>query len=346
MGGNAFENTKRIDKQTLDVLYKKLELVFKEHSRFKFAMPPELIGKESFGDIDIHYTELEECTKDDHIKLGESVMDSLGCETAPVDMGVLKCFLTRERYQLDLHYFDPKEFDLSLVIFGNGDFNMLLNMIIRQLGFKLNEKGLFLRSHVTGLEQDFFLSDELESIGEFLYLQPEHFDGITSLTRAQVFQVITKSPFFCSSIFEGFKQDSSHVNRQRFAKRPMLKEFLTVATLGMHEPRQLDSKEEMNRALLFFDRMESFQNEIILGERLKREVEYKNKCKKFMNGKIIQDIYPDLTGPKLGKFLLCFREECGGSFEEYYCFLENAGPVELRAKIEICYDIVQNSLAW
>ena len=137
-------------------------------------------------------------------------------------------FLTSERYQVDLKFCRSENLQFLLAFKSNNDFGALLGHLLTPLKLKWSECGLSLRlemESVPGLgsrKKDFLLSRDLEQVCHFLGIPKYSFDGKTSLSSKQVFEILTSSRvFFCADYSEKYKI------KERRKKRPLSDAFFT-----------------------------------------------------------------------------------------------------------------------
>lgn len=266
MGGDAFDGTQRLDRASLARVFARLsaildavdltdlaaELGVAYVPRLRYAMPPELLDKQSFGDLDLHYT-LETGPDDTSIELASEVSAEIAAAAAAAAeaeaaltrraralvadavFSGLECverlgdehLLTAERFQVDLDFFERRLFALSLAVKANGDMSWMLNLSLRRAGIKLNELGVFLRKESSDPEllRDLELTRDPSRVALFLGLPTTAFDGTKSLSMEEVFEHVCSTRFFRRSHVDCYTATDNADTRRRNAKRPMLAAF-------------------------------------------------------------------------------------------------------------------------
>ena len=159
----------------------------------------------------------------------EQVMKEVGCESKVLKNDSTYSFLTRERYQVDLLFCRPENLEFLLAFKSNNDFGALLGHLLTPLKLKWSEEGLSLRLEVeavSGLgtrKTEFALTRDLDQVCNFLGIPRYSFDGATSLSSQQVFDILTSARvFFCKDYNQKYKI------RERRKKRPLSDAFFLL----------------------------------------------------------------------------------------------------------------------
>ena len=183
-------------------------------------------GKEKpYGDVDI----IIGLEGSDRVEVVEQVRKEIGSESELLKNDSTFSFLTRERYQVDLLFCRPENLEFLLAFKSNNDFGALLGHLLTSLRLKWSEEGLSLRLEVEAVaglgtrKKDFALTKDLDKVSDFLGIPRFSFDGTTSLSSQQVFEILTSSRvFFCKDY------DQKYKIRERRKKRPLSDAFFSL----------------------------------------------------------------------------------------------------------------------
>ena len=166
---------------------------------------------------------------DARVEVVDQVMKEVGCESKVLKNDSTYSFLTKERYQVDLAFCRPENLEFLLAFKSNNDFGALLGHLLTPLKLKWSEEGLSLRLEVeavSGLgtkKKDFALTRDLDQVCHFLAIPRYSFDGATSLSSQQVFEILTSTRvFFCKDY------DQKYKIRERRKKRPLSDAFFLL----------------------------------------------------------------------------------------------------------------------
>ena len=166
---------------------------------------------------------------DDRGEVVEQVMKEVGCESKVLKNDSTYSFLTRERYQVDLLFCRPENLEFLLAFKSNNDFGALLGHLLTPLKLKWSEEGLSLRLEVEAVaglgtrKKDFALTRDLDQVSDFLGIPKYSFDGTTSLSSQQVFEILTSARVFFLKDY-----DQKYKIRERRKKRPLSDAFFLL----------------------------------------------------------------------------------------------------------------------
>jgi hypothetical protein len=339
MGGNAFPDTERLSETEYQrIASQVLELLKKRNldcgAPVEIADKAELCrarGKERpYGDVDI-IVGME--GSDDRGEVVDQVMKGVGCESKVLKNDSTYSFLTKERYQVDLKFCRPENLEFLLAFKSNNDFGALLGHLLTPLKLKWSEEGLSLRLEVeavSGLgtkKKDFALTRDLDQVSDFLAIPRYSFDGATSLSSQQVFEILTSTRvFFCKDY------DQKYKIRERRKKRPLSDAFfllveekeesLEAEKRKLYEGDKLEAMflEFRSNALPFEDYAVRIGEEFGKGEEVSKTLEEMTNVKQTVSAvsaklgfHTVQEWLPDLDQKQAGKVLQ--RLKCNHSGE-------------------------------
>lgn len=144
MGGNAFKNleVKRLDKSEFDKVSLKILVDLTNNFPFlNFEIIKSYKNKETFGDLDIIYSEKQKAIYLDLPKEIGKVLNELGT----VRNGNVTSYAvptTQGLFQVDLIKMDHEIINVASSYFAYNDLGNLLGRIFHRAGFKLGHKGL------------------------------------------------------------------------------------------------------------------------------------------------------------------------------------------------------------
>jgi len=235
MGGNAFPDTERLSETEYQRIVSQV-LEWLKKRNLDCSAPVEIAdkaqlcrarGKERpYGDVDIL---IGMDVSDDRGEVVEHVMKEVGCESKVLKNNSTYSFLTRERYQVDLLFCPPENLEFLLAFKSNNDFGALLGHLLTPLKLKWSEEGLSLRLEVEAVaglgtrKKDFALTRDLDQVSGFLGIPRYSFDGTTSLSSQQVFEILTSARVFFVKDY-----DQKYKIRERRKKRPLSDAFFTL----------------------------------------------------------------------------------------------------------------------
>ncbi|KAF1814034.1 hypothetical protein P152DRAFT_501871 [Eremomyces bilateralis CBS 781.70] len=273
MGGNAFTQpgpndqpalvTPRLTPQQYDLL--KTYVSDKLAALFEcLAVPKEMPGKESFGDLDyLAVAPTVNCPEDWVAEVQSRLsapqvrgQDPTASFAVPWDIAGIKDVIEQPRAtngepqatndvnhedvstpthhaQIDLSLIPPSTYPWQLFLHSHGDLSRILAHLLRPLALHLNHHGLHLRlAEIAASVPDkkkslLFLSTAPDALFRFLEIDYAAVGGAGSCT--EMFDQVVASPFFGAGVVEWAatpREDGTRSDRQRHAKRPMYRQFM------------------------------------------------------------------------------------------------------------------------
>ncbi|KAJ1569792.1 Protein kinase, membrane associated tyrosine threonine 1 [Nowakowskiella sp. JEL0078] len=351
MGGNAFPDTKRINK----VEFERLSNIVKKALHFLGVIvchPAELSDKEDFGDIDFYIAFPKDCADKQSLteNLIKTIVDTIASTIDPVIHGQTHSFLSQERYQVDVYFCkDVDVLPICASVSANGDFVWLLQKSLEKHALLLSKDGLYLREYLfadAGLiskrDGKFLLSIDPLSIAEFVGIPWSTFDGETTLSSEEVFETVSSSRFFSPIALESWNLKENSSERRRRVKRPLVGKYLEWweqtgrQKYSITPALDVDVRKE---AVEFFGVVEKYRDFVENRNVKIQEAAFRAECKNFINGDLIKEWCPGLKGPEIGQLMQIMREKHGTDWESYKRWLTESGKDEIRKSAIICADL-------
>jgi len=288
-------------------------------------------GKERpYGDVDI-IIGME--GSEDRVEVVNQVMKEVGCESKVLRNDSTYSFLTKERYQIDLAFCRLENLEFLLAFKSNNDFGALLGHLLTPLKLKWSEEGLSLRLEVEAVpglgtkKKDFALTRDLDQVSDFLGIPRHSFDGTTSLSSQQVFEILTSSRVFFVKDY-----DQKYKIKERRKKRPLSDAFfllleekeesLEADKRKLYEGDRLEAMflEFRSKTLPFEDYAVRLAEEFGKGEEVSKTLLEMTNANQMVNAvtakfgfHTVQEWLPDLDQKQAGKVLQ--RLKCNHSGE-------------------------------
>jgi len=283
------------------------------------AVIPAYAEKESFGDLDILVV-----VKPSVANLKETLQKVFNPQDIVHND---KCWsLDYKNLQVDVITSSPELFDIALHYYSYNDLNNLVGRVAHKQGLKYGHQGLILpvKFKDTYLADEIELSTDPKAIYEFLGYDYERFQkGFNNLE--EIFQYVTKSPFFNKEAFAW--ENQNHINRTRNRKRPTFQQF----TQWLDERPELpsfqyneDKSEYITNALKHFNCMDKY--EAVMADMKKRE-----EAKAKFGGELVTQL-TGLEKKELGMFIATFKKQFSDT-KAFEAWLLATPQEDINAKI-------------
>ena len=331
--------TKRIDRDSFDKLYKELEPKLKTIYE-KVELIPFYRTKQDFGDMDILVSEPKSNLGIKGANDFRLLFQKLFNPNVIIHNGNVWSF-DQDSFQIDIIKTKPKFWDTTLTYYSYNDLGNLMGRIARRLGFRYGHQGLTYsyKSKYGFSDTETIVSQNVESIFEFLGFNYGDFvKGFDTLE--EIFVYVVNSEFFNPDIFA--YENLDHTNRVRNRKRDSYQKFIEyISNFKMDDSTRALIKQEMYSMKGFhFDRaIEIFGSELtsILKE-YEESDEKLNSIRQKFNGNIVMEL-TGLKGKELGAFITLFKNIISNNFNEYV--LNNASQ-QIREDIVTVFKIDKN----
>lgn len=294
MGGNAFENTSRLDKHDYVRVKRVLSKAITNLNNFYFVQ--SYYYKETFGDMDICYINStpEEIKKE--IEVFVTVDDV--SKNGPVTSFLIS-FENIKRFQIDFIKCKEESFNFSCRYFDWNDCGNLIGRIAHRIGLKFGHEGLFYVHRVkenTYQLGEYLLTDNFDLALSYLDLDSDkHFIGFNR--PEDIYEFITSSKYFCYSSVD--LERRNHVSRIRDKKRVMYTNFLKwLSDNNLTEYNALlkEKNQYLQQHFEFFPSLVQQYNDSI------RFYDTQQRMKAKFNGEIVSNLTL-LEGKELGAFI-------------------------------------------
>lgn len=312
MGGRALLQagieTKRIDRNSFDKLYKELEPKLKTIYE-KVKLIPFYRTKETFGDMDILVSEPKSDLRLKGANDFRLLFQKLFKPNAIIHNGNVWSF-DQNSFQIDVIKTKPKYWDTTLTYYSYNDLGNLMGRIARRLGFRYGHYGLkgTFKSKYGFSDYEYFVNDNIPLIFEFLgFDYDEFYAGFDTLE--EIFEYVVNSEYFEPSIF--LYENLDHTNRVRNKKRDSYRKFIEYISDTVLDENVIDKDYHFKRALVMFG--DDLINNI---ETLKVYDEQLNRVRQKFNGNIVMEL-TGLKGRELGEFIKLFKNNILNNFNSF-----------------------------
>ena len=307
MGGNIFDNSKRIEQEDYEKLISICRDKFQSIQR-NTHFPESFLSKKDHGDLDVIV-----CGP---VVPKEELKELFGLEDDQISQNttVISIFYER-KYQVDFAFHPVENFISAYSYNRNGDCCNLVGRLAHHIGLSLGHDGLSYHVNLNDCDRlgKVSISRDFSKIIPFFGLNYEHWE--TGFENAEeLFEWIVKSPYFNPDVYQF--ENLNHVNRVRNRKRPVFAGFVEWLN-GREFPNKFvpgkNKAEYLWQTLLYFERTDILTE---IGTLIARAGQ-KKKANQIFNGATIMEI-AGLKGAELGKVLGAFRKDCVGDSEELW----------------------------
>lgn len=217
MGGNAFQDTVRMQsKQEFERVFQDQLQLFSS-IKLPMIVPAQIKTKDSFGDMDIIIPTAH----------GVQIRQILDEQQLPYKVnGIVTSYLTPERHQIDLIAIKPVLMDYATHYFAHGDCgNILGRMIKKNFRLKNSFNGLYYvyRQDNDSYSKEFLLSLKYKDLIDMLELDWQKFKAGFE-TNHELFDWVYACPYLDTDSFK--LENLNHTNRVRDRKRKFYREWL------------------------------------------------------------------------------------------------------------------------
>lgn len=298
MGGNVFRHTHTVRRLVKEEYYQYansiLGMIREAAGPIKLHVTRAVESKEDFGDIDIIV-----CGRDKRTLIEELITVK---EYPMQKNGDVTSFLFID-FQVDLIFTDESHYEYSCNYFDWNDLGNLIGRMSKQLGFKHGHDGLYyvLRND-DRIIKEFLLSTSYLDILHILELDKIKFwKGFA--TYEELFDYVIRSPFFNPDNFK--LENLNNINRVRDRKRKTYNLFLKYIQEKDIQSRGIrkltyEEKEEfvLNKFPHIRHQVQELKDKAVLG----------NKIKERINGRIIMNLFSNIDGLTVGKYIEVLKE--------------------------------------
>jgi len=296
MGGNLFQNSKRIPQTDYEKLIKVCAEKFNLIGRATL-FPESFKSKIEHGDLDVIVCG-PVVPKEELKQLFE-----LRDEWISQNTSVISIFYNGE-YQIDFCFHPEENFYSAYSYCRNGDASNLCGRLAHLMGLSLGHYGLGYYVNLSDCERVGFvsISRDWKKILEFLGLNFEEWkEGFEDCYK--LYEWLVRSPYFNPEAYQF--ENLNHVNRIRNKKRPVFAEFVE----WLKDKTFPAPKETKNKAEYLWNAVVFFKQPSLLGEIqeiLTSSIRQKEANAAF-NGETVMEL-AGVTGKEVGKLIVEFRK--------------------------------------
>jgi hypothetical protein len=321
MGGNALKiETRRINQDEYFIIER---TVLEKLGPYlpRLATLQAYANKPDFGDLDIVVAK----PMPDHTALVEIFGRELNSREAIFNSDNVS--FEYQNFQVDLIFVEPEEFEIAQVYFAFNDLGNLIGRVAHKFGLKYGFQGLVSPikddngSHVA----DLLLSREPQAIFEFLgFDYSRYLQGFAELE--DIFKFVIDSKYFDYHLFD--LENLNNINRTRNRKRKTYNLFLAYLkdhnitkefTFNPDKATYVPWIAQSFPAANFYAQLESVQ----------QELEQRRQLAAKFNGRIVMELFPNLSGKQLGDFIANFKKQ----YADFNLFVQEASEAQIMAEL-------------
>lgn len=329
MGGKLF-NLGRLPR----IEYLELEADVRRYldDRFpdRYRIPRYYGDKADFGDLDILLSEATITTNWEELR--QEIITDLQVQDYILRPKLLS--MAYRNFQVDVFCVPPEHFQSTWQFLCYNDLGNLLGKIFRRFNLKYGEKGLFyvFRRADGHYKRDLLLTQDMAQILAFLKLDWATWDAGFARLDA-MFSWVVACPYFTVKPF--LKRAAS--TEKRVQQRTTMQRFLDY--LEANEITRAHPFAEDRD--VYLPQIDAFFPKANLLEAIAREKEKEcqdNLIREKFNGRIVMEMFGDLRGKILGRFMETFKQ----SFTRFNAEMVEMTPEEIKLRLEEHY----NSDSW
>lgn len=219
--------------------------------------------------------------------------------------------------QVDLILVKPENWESSKIFYLYNELGNLMGKLFNKFGLSYGYDGLKIKYFYKTNKRNIYITKDSKKMFSFIGLSWERFNrGFDTLT--EVFDYVIGSPYFNKENFQW--ENLNNVNLKRNKRRPNYQVFLDYINRDEIEANDIDFVKDKS---IYFPKINEFFPEANLYQSLfefQHEINTKEAVAEKWNGHIIQELYPNLKGPELGKAISGFKkylEPLYSSYEKY-----------------------------
>jgi len=282
MGGNALKNVKNVRKnhnEYFEIKEKVKNILLDKGIIVDFI--PELGDKESFGDLDVLWSSIQNPT----IIMRDIIIEVFKPSEIVVNGDVISFDL--ENFQIDMIKCSTIEF--AKFYFSYGDFGSLIGKLVKKYDMTFGQNGFF-----TNIENHtLVLTKDVNEFCSFLKIDLEKWKTIK--TKEDLFELVKSCRFYKKEYFIS----GNHEHRRRILNRPLYMEFLKYIDIENVELVIID-----NKSFIFEEAIEFFNKKQDIDTILKSIQKSKDIQEKF-NGNMLKE--RGYNGIQIGNIIKAFK---------------------------------------
>ena len=292
MGGKLFPGSKRLIRSDYLKESFRISNLISDILQTRVIVPPQIRQKLDFGDIDTVVVLPDGVTISNYRKI---LVDRIPLEKHHTNGNVFSFFDTVSSVQVDLMFFDYKDWNTAVDFNSFGEYGNLVGKLAHTFGMKYSTSGLRYVYYYNNAKMcDIILTRETRRILEFLGLSYEKFSKGFD-TDIELFEFIINSEYFNIDIFLPSFQNS--VTRGRDKTRPIYWKFIDWLKTEKGYDTDIDPiLTYRNITSEQWKRIDKFFPESKFYEKISNVLEKENRKKKIAerwNGKILIEKYKD-----------------------------------------------------
>lgn len=321
MGGKLF-NLGRLPRQE----YLELESEVKHYLDQKFPglyrIPRYYGDKADFGDMDIILS--RKALKTDWNDLRQEIISDWGVTDFVLQSHLLSTAY-QDRFQVDVFVVNEEHMQATWQFLCYNDLGNLLGKLFRRFNLKYGEKGLsYVFRRADGhYKKDIPIETDLSKILAFLHLDFATWEnGFERLE--DMFAWVVSGKYFSVAPFLNRSGSTEKRMQQRTTMRKFI-EYLVSNEINVHYSFAEDRDEYLPMIYSFFP-------EAGLSEAIADEKEQERRVlviRKKFNGHLVKELFPELSGKRLGSFINQFAAQ----FDDFNREIYEMSPSEISKRL-------------
>ncbi|EDP98281.1 hypothetical protein U8527_19940 [Kordia algicida OT-1] len=328
MGGNLFKLGRMPKAKYLEIETEISTYLSQKIGADNFRIPRYYDDKADFGDLDV-LVNISAVADWERIKT--QILNDLNIQQ---HKSVGNVFSTVYK-NLQVDYFTKEEayFLATYNFLSFNDVGNIIGRIFRRFNLKYGEKGLhyvFRRTSEESYSKDILITNDFKKIFAFLGLDYSVWEtGFAS--KKELFDWVIASKYFST---KPYLDENKAINKRK--KRPTMQAFIAYLKENdiIREPKFLEKDHYLEMIADYFPETNLFEQIRIEKEREK----YINTIKQKYNGRIIMELFPEIKGRNLGKFMNLFQAQ----FDHYEKYFYSASAEEIIAQLKTFHSNYKN----
>jgi hypothetical protein len=329
MGGNLFK-LGRMPKAEYLVIKKEISAYLsKKIGADHFRIPRYYEDKADFGDLDVL---VNVSAVADWESLKKQIIADLQIEK---HKSVGAVFSTVYK-NLQVDYFTKSEahFLATFHFLSFNDVGNIIGRIFRRFNLKYGEKGLyyvFRRTREESYAKDILITRDFRKIFAFLSLDYAVWEqGFAN--KKEIFEWVIASKYFST---KPYLEANKAINKRK--KRPTIQAFIDYLKTNniIREPEFLEKDAYIDMIASYFPKAELLKHI----EKEKERENYVNTIREKYNGRIIMELFPEMKGKILGKFMTQFQAQ----FDNHERHLYESSANDIIEQLKTFYNTFKNN---
>ena len=289
MGGNALKNVKTIrknPKEYFEIKNQVKNILLDKGIIIDFI--PELDDKESFGDLDVLWSPVQ----NPYIIMRDIIIEVFKPNEIVTNGDVISFDL--ENFQIDMIKCSTIEF--AKFYFSYGDFGSIISILLKKYDMTFGHNGFF-----TQIEKNYTLviTKDVNEFCNFIKIDLEKWKSIK--TKIDMFELIKSCRFYKKEFFKS----TNYYHRKRILHRPLYSEFLKY--IGIDDEDFEETKLNLDDKPTVFEEAISYFNKKQDIDTILKSIQKSKDIHNKFNGDILKE--RGYTGIQIGNIIKAFKSK-------------------------------------